>query len=110
MIRVLRSSSVRFALGYAGLFIASSLLLVGLLWWRTAGYLDRETDAVILSDTRAIGDRLRDFGLSGAVATIRERSGANGDKNAIYLLVTPAFEPLAGNLNAWPPEIGYTTG
>ncbi len=110
MIRVLRSSSVRFALGYAGLFIASSLLLVGLLWWRTAGYLDRETDAVILSDTRAIGDRLRDFGLSGAVTTIRERSGTNGDKNAIYLLVNPAFEPLAGNLNAWPSEIGYTTG
>jgi signal transduction histidine kinase len=109
MIRLLRSSSARLALGYAGLFIASSLLLVSLLWWRTAGYLDREIDAVILSDTRAVGDRLRDFGLAGAIETVRDRA-ANGDKNAIYLLANPAFEPLAGNLNGWPPTVGYATG
>src|ERR1700679_750066 len=101
MIRLFRSSSVRIALGYAVLFIASSLLLVSLLWWRTAGYLDRETDAVIVSDTRAVGDRLRDLGLTGAMETVRDRA-ANGDKYAIYLLVNPAFEPLAGNLSAWP--------
>ncbi|MDB5397345.1 MAG: hypothetical protein JWM91_4851 [Rhodospirillales bacterium] len=109
MTRLFRSGSVRLALGYAGLFIVSSLLLVGLLWWRTVGYLDRETDAVILSDTRAVGDRLRDFGLVGAIETVQDR-GTNGDKNAIYLLVNPAFEPLAGNLSAWPSEVGYTTG
>src|ERR1700744_5288020 len=109
MTRFFRSSSVRLALGYAGLFIASSLLLLGLLWWQTAGYLDRETDAVILANTRAIGDRFRDFGLAGASATVRDRI-ANGDKEAIYLLVNPAFEPLVGNLNAWPQEVGYATG
>jgi signal transduction histidine kinase len=109
MIRFFRSSSVRLALGFAGLFILSSFLLVGLLWWQTAGYLDRETDAVILANTRAIGDRLRDFGLTGAMVTVRERV-ASGDKEAIYLLVNPAFEPLAGNLNAWPREVGYETG
>jgi signal transduction histidine kinase len=41
--------------------------------------------------------------------TIRDRV-ANGDKEAIYLLVNPAFEPLAGNLSAWPREAGYATG
>jgi signal transduction histidine kinase len=109
MIRFFRSSSVRLALGYASLFIASSLLLLGLLWWQTASYLDRETDAVILANTRAIGDRFRDFGLAGALETIRDRV-TNGDKEAIYLLVNPAFEPLAGNLSAWPQEVGYATG
>jgi signal transduction histidine kinase len=109
MIRFFRSGSVRLALGYAALFIASSLVLVGILWWRTASYLDRETDAVILANTRAIGDRFRDFGLAGAMETIRERI-VNGDKEAIYLLVNPAFEPLAGNLSAWPQEVGYTAG
>jgi signal transduction histidine kinase len=109
MIRFFRSSSVRLALGYAGLFVASSFLLLGLLWWQTAGYLDRETDAVILADTRAVADRFRDFGLSGATATVRDRI-ANGDKEAIYLLVNPAFEPLVGNLNAWPQEVGFATG
>jgi signal transduction histidine kinase len=109
MIKLLRSVSVRLALGYAGVFIASSLVLVGLLWWQTTGYLDRETDAVILANKRAVGDRLRDFGLSGAMETIQDRI-TSGDKEAIYLLVNPAFEPLAGNLNAWPAEVGYQTG
>ncbi len=110
MIRLLRSTSLRLALGYAGLFIASSLLLVGLLWWRTASYLDREIDAVILADTRAIGDRLRSSGVPGAIEAIGERAGESGDKNAIYLLVDPLNQPLAGNLNSWPPEIGHATG
>jgi len=107
--KLFRSSSFRLALGFAGLFVASSLILVGLLYWRTAGYLDREIDAVILSDERAVGDRLRDFGLVGAMKTVQDRA-ANGDKNAIYLLVNPAFERLAGNLSGWPSEVAFTTG
>jgi signal transduction histidine kinase len=110
MIKLLRSTSMRLALGYAGLFVVFSLILVGLLWWRTAAYLDREIDAVILSDTRAIGDRLRDFGLAGALETVRERTGASGDKNAIYLMTNPAFQPLAGNLASWPSEVSPKPG
>ena len=110
MIRVLRSTSLRLALGYAGLFIASSLLLVGLLWWRTAAYLDREIDAVILADTQAIADRFRDFGLEGAIATVSERAAASQDENAIYLLVDPALAPVAGNLSAWPLQVGRAPG
>src|SRR5437879_6377156 len=64
MNRILSSTSLRLALGYATLFVLSSLTLVGFLWWQTAEYLDREINAVIIADTRAIGDRMRDFGLS----------------------------------------------
>jgi signal transduction histidine kinase len=110
MVRVLRSTSLRLALGYAGLFIASSLLLVGLLWWRTTAYLDREIDAVILADTQAIADRFRDFGLEGAIATVSERATASQDENAIYLLVDPTLAPVAGNLSAWPLQVGRAPG
>src|SRR6185312_12364638 len=109
-LRILRSTSVRLALGYAGLFIASSLLLGGLLWWLTAGYLDREIEAVILSDTRAVSDSLRDFGLAGAVDTVRERIGRYGDQNAIYLLTGPTLAPVAGNLDGWPVQAGRAAG
>ena len=51
MIKLLRSTSVRLALIYALLLVVSSLTLVGLLWWHTVGYLDREIDAVIHSVT-----------------------------------------------------------
>jgi signal transduction histidine kinase len=110
MTRILPSTSLRLALAYAGLFIVSSLLLVGLLWWRTAAYLDREIDAVILADTQAIADRFRDFGLNGAIQAVSERAESNRDENAIYLLADPALSPVAGNLAAWPLQVGTLAG
>ena len=36
------------------------------------------------------------------MAVIHERASDGGD--SVYLLVDPAFGPLAGNLTAWPPS------
>jgi signal transduction histidine kinase len=110
MIKLLRSSSVRLALGYAAIFILSSFLLVGILWWRTAVYLDREVDAVILADAQAVGDRLHDFGLLGALETVRDRVNAEADEHAIYLLADPSLNAVAGNMAAWPAQIGQRPG
>jgi signal transduction histidine kinase len=110
MFKFARSVSLRLALGYAAIFILSSLLLVGILWWRTAAYLDREVDAVILADVRAVADRWRDFGLPGAADTIAERAGEEADEHAIYLLADPALRRLAGNLAAWPAQLGDQPG
>jgi signal transduction histidine kinase len=108
--RLLQSTSVRLALGYALLFVISSLLLVGFLWWRTVGYLERETTAVIRTDAQAVKDDLRYQGLPGAVATIKERVAAVGDGSAIYLLANSALRPVAGNLPAWPLAVGPKPG
>jgi signal transduction histidine kinase len=105
-----RSTAVRLAFGYAVLFIVSSLLLTGFLWWRTATYLDREIDAVIIADGQAIADRLRDFGLVGAIETINERVQHAGDEHAIYLLADPTLSRIAGNLQAWPLEMRTVSG
>jgi signal transduction histidine kinase len=110
MLRLLRSTSVRLALGYVALFVASSLLLVGFLWWRTAGYLDRKTDAVIATDAREITDQLRDFGLPGAIEAIRVRTAEAPGDPGIYLLADQRLKPLAGNLPAWPAAVGPKPG
>ncbi|MBL8687770.1 MAG: HAMP domain-containing protein [Rhodospirillaceae bacterium] len=109
-VRLLRSTSVRLALGYALLFILSSVVLGGLLWWRTTDTLDQAIEAAVIADTRAIGDRLRDFGLAGAVETINTRIRRVGDQRAIYLLTDPQKRSVTGNLNAWPPDVGDQTG
>src|SRR5215472_17096392 len=108
--RILRSASVRIALSYAVVFIVSTLLLVGYLWWQTASYLEQETDAVILADTRAIGDRLRDFGLPGALLAINDRVKRASAEHAIYLLTDPLLTPVGGNISAWPAEVGRGPG
>lgn len=110
MPKFLRSTAMRLALVFAGLFIVATLLLGSLLWWNTAGYLGRESDAVIAADTRAIGDRLRDFGLAGAVQTMNERIAADSDGKAIYLLTDPRLRPLGGNVDAWPLKVGAGPG
>ncbi len=107
---IFRSTAVRLAFGYAVLVVVSSLLLTGFLWWRTALYLDREIDAVIIADAQAISDRMRDFGLPGAIDTINERVGHASDEHAIYLLVDPTLSPVAGNLRAWPLEVRARPG
>jgi signal transduction histidine kinase len=109
-IRLLRSGSVRIALSYALVFIVSTMLLVGYLWWQTTNYLERETDAVIVADTRAIGDRLRDFGLPGALDAINDRLKRAADEHAIYLLTDPLMTPVGGNLSAWPAQVGRDPG
>src|SRR5215475_11207986 len=108
--RLLRSASVRIALSYAVVFIVSTLLLVSYLWWRTTNYLEQETDAVIIADTRAIGDRLRDFGLPGALAAINDRLKLAADEHAVYLLTDPLLTPVGGNLSAWPAQVGRDPG
>jgi signal transduction histidine kinase len=98
------STSVRLALGYAGLFAASSVLLVGLLWWRAASEFDRWTDAAIKADSAEIGDQLRDSGVHGAIESIRVHAAAVEGTSAVYLLADADLKPLAGNLSAWPEQ------
>lgn len=110
MLRLLRSTSVRLTLVFAGLFIIASLLLGAVLWWETAASLERETDAAIIADTQSVGDRLRDFGLPGALAAINERVAQTADEHAVYFLADPNLARLAGNLSAWPAAVSKENG
>jgi hypothetical protein len=100
--RYLRSTAVRLSLLWAALFIIAALVLAAFTWWSTVDYLDRETNAVILADVRALADRYDQSGLVGLVDALNERVGPNADESAVYLLTGPSLRPLAGNLSAWP--------
>ncbi len=106
----LRSASLRLAVAFAGLFVFCSSLLVGALWWTTAGYLDRETNAVIAAEANALADQARVVGLPGLVDAVRRRLAESRDDKALYLLADPALRPLVGNLAAWPLQVGRAEG
>lgn len=107
---LLRSTSLRLALLFAGLFLASALVLLGVIWWNTAGYLDREIRAVIVSDTRAITDQVQNFGLAGAVRTVEQRAAVDPDQRTVFFLAAPSLQPIAGNLTAWPLQAAREPG
>ncbi|HTU52859.1 MAG TPA: HAMP domain-containing sensor histidine kinase [Acetobacteraceae bacterium] len=103
--RFLHSAALRFAAVYVLLFGLSALALAIFLWWQTAGVLDRETDNAITADVQSLAVRWNQGGLAGLIITIENRLAENVDDNAIYLLVDPRLQRVAGNLAAWPTSL-----
>ena len=105
MARLLRSAGVRLALGYAGLFGLSALILVVVLWSATLGLLNGQVDAAIQADAQGLSERWQDGGVKLLLATIEERLATKVDDDAIYLVTDPSGRRLAGNLAAWPAQV-----
>jgi hypothetical protein len=76
------------------------------LWWATAGALDRQTIAAIRTDASALVERYREAGGQGLRDAVEERLALDAENETIYLLVNAQGVKLAGNLTAWPTAIG----
>jgi signal transduction histidine kinase len=107
--RLMHSAGVRFGLVYACVFSVSTLALAVFLWWSTAGLLDRQTEAAINADVQGLAERYGDGALLALEQTIEQRLASNVDDDAIYLLVTPDYHRLAGNLEHWPGRVTVGT-
>jgi signal transduction histidine kinase len=90
---------------YAVLLTVSAVALASFVWWATAGLLDRQTDAAISTDAQSLSERWAEGGLPALVITIDDRLAQNVDDDAVYLLVDPRMNRLAGNLPVWPPIV-----
>ncbi len=104
--RLFSSSTFRLALLYFGLFSTSVLGLLAFIYWSTAVYATRQTDATIEAEIRGLEERYRIDGLAGLSRLIARRLAQQqpGD-SSVYLLTDHNFQPLVGNLNRWPtPE------
>ena len=100
--RIWRTATFQFAAIYLGIFAASVLLLLGLIYWATAGFMARQTDDTIAIEIAGLDEQYRQRGLNGLARVISERMRADPNGSAIYLFASPDYRPLAGNLDAWP--------
>lgn len=80
------------------------------LWYATAGSLDRQTDAALRSDALGLAQRWREAGPAGVVEAIAERLATDVEADSIYLFIGPGGERLAGNLDRWPPGLSEGAG
>jgi signal transduction histidine kinase len=87
---------------YALLFSVSATMLFGFFYWSTAGYMARQVEATIEAEQSALAERYRNQGLGGLSAFIRERLARQPAGPEIYLLASPDYRPLVGNLSGWP--------
>ena len=98
---LLRTTTFRVALLYLGLFLASVLVILGLIYWFTAGFIERQTDETIAAEIAGLREQYRQRRLPGLIEVVNARS-AVPRTNTLYLVTTPTFAPLAGNLSDWP--------
>jgi signal transduction histidine kinase len=85
-----------------GVFGASALVLIGIVWWTTVGYLEQQTNATIEAEVTGLVEQYRQRGTRGLEALIRERMAMSTGVPTLYLFADRDLRPLAGNLETWP--------
>lgn len=99
-----KSSTFRLALIYMAIFSLSVLLLLGFIYWSTAGYMVRQTEATIDAEIAGLAEHYDLSGFQGLSELINERLARQVDKTSLYLLTDTQFKPILGNLEQWPKE------
>jgi len=105
-----KSSTFRLALVYMALFSVSVLLLLGFIYWSTAGYMVRQTEATIEAEITGLVERYNLSGLPGLRELINQRLAHRKNGTSIYLLTDPELKPILGNLAKWPKETSSEQG
>jgi signal transduction histidine kinase len=101
--RILRTSSFRLTLLYAGLFCSSVLLLLWVIYWAAGEYLLNSLDPAIDSDVTELADSLQTGGNEALAAQVKERVREAPNGPMYYLLQDPDGKVIAGNI---PPARG----
>lgn len=95
------------------MFSVSMSLLLGFIYWSTAGYMARQADATIRKEIEGLAEQYRSRGLEGLASIMRERVARNPGGESLYLFATKDYRALAGNLDRWPnvepDERGWVT-
>ena len=102
--RLLRTTTFRLTLIYFGLFGVSAVVLVGFLYWSTAGFMARQTDEAIEAEIRGLAEQYSQFGTIGLVRALNRRTSEARASRGLYLLTDANLRRIAGNLSAWPRE------
>ncbi|WP_197472274.1 HAMP domain-containing sensor histidine kinase [Oleiphilus sp. HI0067] len=89
---------------YMVLFATSVFILMGFIYWATAGYMSSQTDETIEAEIVGLAEQYQRQGLNGLISVIRERVARDPNGKAIYLFTARDFIKLAGNIDKWPEE------
>ncbi|MCP5208372.1 MAG: HAMP domain-containing histidine kinase [Hahellaceae bacterium] len=103
--RLIRTSTFQLALVYMALFATSVFILLGFIYWATAGYMADQTDETIEAEVLGLAEQYQRHGLNGLVSVIRERVNRDPNGKSIYLFTARNQVKLAGNLDQWPAEV-----
>jgi signal transduction histidine kinase len=102
--KILNNSSFRLIVLYSSLYITSSLILLGFIFWSTMSYVYQQMDHHIEYDRQTLMQIYKQDGEAKLIESINERLKREVF-DSIYLLYNTEKGILAGNLGSIPTEI-----
>jgi type II secretory pathway pseudopilin PulG len=108
--KTLRSSTLRLALIWIGIFGTAVAALLGYVYWSSASYMLRQSDQALAMELVTLREAYTRAGREQLIAAITQRMSGGLVESGVYLLADPSGAPLAGNLAAWPASLKGSDG
>ncbi len=108
--RLVRTHAFRLAALYFLVFAASVLSVLLFVYWTSADFVERQTEATLDAEIRGLAEQYGERGLSGLVQIVAARSAGDRGDGMLYLVTDPDGRPLAGNIAAWPAGVPADSG
>jgi signal transduction histidine kinase len=108
--RLVRTHAFRLAALYFVVFAASVLGVLCFVYWTSADFVERQTEATIDADITGLAEQYAQRGLSGLVQIVAARSAGDSGDGTLYLVTDPDGRPLAGNISGWPLGVPAQNG
>lgn len=100
--RLVHTHAFRLAALYFLVFAASVLGVLLFVYWASADFVERQTEATLEAEITGLAEQYAQRGLSGLIQIVAARSAGDRGDAMIYLVTDPDGWPLAGNIAAWP--------
>ncbi|MEZ5669158.1 MAG: HAMP domain-containing sensor histidine kinase [Alphaproteobacteria bacterium] len=101
-VRLFRTTAFRLALVYITVFGTSALILVGLVYWITFNFVERQTVDTLIAEIEGLVEHPSLANIDEFTDLIGRRSAPEIRGDRIYVLTNPDYTVRAGNLDAWP--------
>ena len=93
-----RTTPFRLTLMNGVVFALAVMALLGMIYWRTAGYMSRQLDAIVVGEARA----LTQGSPEGLPQRVRELAATDNRSVSFYGLFAADGSPIAGNVSHLP--------
>src|SRR5690348_9838281 len=103
VVRLLRTNAFRLAALYLALFATSVSALLAFIYFSTADFVERQTEATLDAEITGLREQYLQRGIEGLKRIIVDRSvGERRSDEPLYLLADGNYQPIVGNLTMWP--------
>lgn len=100
-----RSIAFKYTATFASVFAVQAVLFAVAIYWLSQSFLQREIDNTIEADANGLVEYYESGGLELLTELLKTRLKRLSRDDVVYLLTDQAFEPILGNIPAWPAEM-----